>query len=105
MTNRGYLRWGLRARPRPARQYARRVASSHDQHHVLVGMPFAVRLGGAERLLQTFLERADTIGVRPEVVLTALGRAASSQVLDHFTMAGWLADVQTGLEGAADGAG
>lgn len=45
------------------------MASSRDPLHVLVGMPFAVRLGGAERLLQTFLERADTIGVRPEVVL------------------------------------
>lgn len=45
------------------------MAPSGNPLHVLVGMPFATRLGGAERLLQTFLERADSIGVRPEVVL------------------------------------
>jgi glycosyltransferase involved in cell wall biosynthesis len=45
------------------------VVPSRDPLHVLVGMPFATRLGGAERLLETFLERADTIGVWPEVVL------------------------------------
>src|SRR4051812_30874519 len=31
-------------------------------------MPFATRLGGAERLLQTFVERSASIDVRPEVV-------------------------------------
>jgi glycosyltransferase involved in cell wall biosynthesis len=36
---------------------------------------------------------------------TALGRAARSQVLERFTVAGWLADVRTGLERAADGSG
>jgi glycosyltransferase involved in cell wall biosynthesis len=31
-------------------------------------MPFATRLGGAERMLQTFLERSGSVGVRPAVV-------------------------------------
>jgi glycosyltransferase involved in cell wall biosynthesis len=34
-----------------------------------------------------------------------LGRAARSQVLERFTVDGWLADVRTGLERAANGAG
>jgi glycosyltransferase involved in cell wall biosynthesis len=45
------------------------VPAARTSLHVVVGMPFATRLGGAERLLQTFLERSDGIAVRPEVVL------------------------------------
>ncbi len=40
---------------------------------VVIGMPFGEMLGGAERLLGTFLERAGRVGVEPHVVFFADG--------------------------------